>query len=491
MLTILRKKESTKKIIFWILVVVCVFAFVLWGVGTYKHGSYGPNYAGAIFGKKISLPEFRKIHLGCLNDVRLRFGEKYREILKYIDLNNQAWIKLILLEHAKKIKIKVSDQEVIQEITTSPLFNRDGKFRKDIYIRMLRYFLGTQPRDFEEQTRINLTIRKLYERQTKDIKLSDDEILKAYKEDNEETSVDYIKVKKEDFLKEINPKDEELNDFYKKNSQLFLRPETINVEYIGIDYAQDAKDEDKEKAFRELNSLYKKIKNAKEFKSLAKKPFSVRESGFFALNEPIKDIGYDTRFSQAAFNLKEKEISPIVKTQKGVYVLRILQKKESYTPELKDIKEKVFDALKLDKAEGIAKEKIQKYKNEIQEYISKKKASNLKSAAKKLNIESKSTEMFKRKGDIPEIGSSKEFKDAAFSLKQNQISDVVKTPLGYFILEQNKFSSIDEEKFKKEKEEFRQKLLDTKKQEAFNTLTEDLFKQSNLKDFSYLIKFEE
>ena len=159
-----------------------VFAFVLWGAGSVKQSSKESNYAGVVFGRRVSNPEFRKIRASCLNDLKFRFGENYNVLLQFVDLNNQAWIKLILLEHAKKQKrFTASNQEVIDEIASNPLFSKDGKFNQDTYGRIIRYFLGTQPREFEEQTRNNLIIRKLYVQATKDAALTDTEVLEAYK----------------------------------------------------------------------------------------------------------------------------------------------------------------------------------------------------------------------------------------------------------------------------------------------------------------------
>ena len=151
----------------------------------------------------MSSQEFQRIYLSCLNDAKLRFGEAYNQILPLIDLNNQTWVKLILLEHAGKQKITVSNQEVIQDIADSPLFQKDDKFNPEMYKRIVRYYLNLKPREFEEQTRNNLLLRKLFIQTTKDISLLDEEVLGAYKRDFEKAGINYIQVEAKDFLAQI------------------------------------------------------------------------------------------------------------------------------------------------------------------------------------------------------------------------------------------------------------------------------------------------
>ena len=483
MLKVLRKKERAKKIIFWILVIGSVLAFVLWGTGIYRQSSKLPTYAGVIFKRKVPFSEYRNARASCLMNVRLRFGENYEKILPYINIDNQTWIRLILLEYAKKSQIKASDKEVIEAIAANPLFFKDNAFNNETYKRIIRYYLNTQPRDFEEQTRQDLIIKKLYEQLTKDISVTGEELQEAYKKEFEEAGINYIKLSADDLKKELAVTDDEIKDYFEKNLNQFKRPQTVKIEYIGMVYPPNATDEDRRKIFDQVGYSYPQIKNSKELKPLAKEPFIYKETGFFAADEPIPGIGFQSVFNLQAFSLKEKETSPVIQAPTGVYVLRVIQKKEPYMPGLEEVKEGVRNYLLTNKAREETKKRIQDYKNRIEENIKNDSSFNLKKAAELLGLQMKSPPLFTRQNPPPEFAVSKELIDAAFGLKPNQISNAIETRVGYFLIEQAQFKGIDTGKFEKEKEAYLQKVLEQKKESFLNNLINDLMVKSELKNY--------
>ncbi|MDO8747631.1 MAG: peptidylprolyl isomerase [Candidatus Omnitrophota bacterium] len=482
MLKILRQKKRAQKIILSVMVGVMVFAFVLWGAGSGKQNSKESNYAGVVFGRRVSNPEFRKIRLSCLNDLKFRFGENYNVLLQFVDLNNQAWIKLILLEQAKKQKITASNQEVVDEIASNPLFSKDGKFNQDAYGRIIRYFLGSQPREFEEQTRNNLIIRKLYVQATKDITLTDTEVLEAYKKDNETLNVHYIQTNSKNFLSDIKISEDELKDYYQKNSNQFKRPPTVKIEYIGINYPPDSKEAQRIGISEQMNNLYPKIKKSNDLKSSASGDITYRQSGFFAVDEPVENIESE-EFYKYCFNLKAGQISPVIHTAQGVYILRVTQKKDFYIPELAEAKPKAEEALKLIKAKEEAKNKTEDYKNKIDGYLQNDPAINLKKAAELLGVELKTTPAFKRDQTIPDMDIDKSILNSAFDLKPGEISPILEDAKSSFIIEPDKFTGIDQDKFKQDKATYSDNLLERKKQNIFNTLQSELITQANLKQY--------
>ncbi|MEK6564331.1 MAG: SurA N-terminal domain-containing protein [Candidatus Omnitrophota bacterium] len=482
MLKILRQKKRAQKIILSGMVVVMVFAFVLWGAGAWKQSSKESNYSGVIFGRRVSNPEFRKIRLSCLNDLKFRFGENYNVLLQFVDLNNQAWIKLILLEYAKKQKITASNQEVIDEIASNPLFSKDGKFNQDTYGRIIRYFLGSQPREFEEQTRNNLIIRKLYVQATKDAALTDTEVLEAYKKDNETLSVHYIQTDSKNFLSDIKTSEDELKDYYQKNSSQFKRPPTVKIEYIGIDYPPDSKEAQMIGVSEQMNNIHSKIKKSSELKSLAGDNVIHKESGFFASDEPLEGIESE-EFYKYAFSLGAGQVSPVIKTLKGVYILKVIRKKDPYIPELTETRPKAEEALKLIKAKEEARKKAEDYRNKIDGYLKNDQAINLKKAAELLGVELKTTPAFKRGQAIPDADIDLSVLNSAFELKPGEISPILEGAKSIFIVEPDKFTGIDQEKFKQDKAAFSENLLEKKKQDAFNSLQSQLIGQANLKQY--------
>lgn len=491
MLKILRKKERAKKIIFWVLIAVIVIAFALWGAEAHRQKS-GPDYAGVIFGRAVSIPEFRKAYISCLNDARMRWGEDYQKLLPLLDLNNQAWMKLALLHHARKLKVTVSDDEVVRSISSNPIFLKDGKFNKDTYERIVRYYFQRQPREFEEENRNNLIIKKLYDELTKNVTVSEEEALNGYKQEFESLSINYTRLKHEDFISEVKLQDDELKDYYQKNALIFKMPPAVMVEYAGKVYPKDAKEEDKIKGLEEIKTLYPKIKNAADLKTIAGGAIAYGQTGFFSFYEPALDIE-SPEFNKWAFQLREKQTSPVIQTAQGAYVLRVLKKRDSYIPDFAEVKDKVLEALKAEKAKEIAKSRTREYKNKIEEHMKQNPGKGLKEAGKELGLEVKTTEQFKRAKplDDEDSGINRQIQNIAFSLKAGQISDTLETDTAYFLIEQDKLTGIDEEKFNKEKETFTKEFLDKKKEAAFNHTLQELMAKADLRDYTSSLNLPE
>lgn len=179
----LGKKKKVKKIL-WLLIFLILPGFLLWGFGGIIQ-KRGINYAGEIFGKKVSFSEYQAALSACRIRAQMLLGEEFFKIQKYLNLEDQAWEWLILKEEIKKKKIKVTDEQVIAEISKHPLFQYKGKFTREFYLRFLNY-LRTSPKEFEEQIRTQLGFTRLFKEVTKEVSLTEEEIREKYKEEQKE-----------------------------------------------------------------------------------------------------------------------------------------------------------------------------------------------------------------------------------------------------------------------------------------------------------------
>ncbi|MDD5505600.1 MAG: SurA N-terminal domain-containing protein, partial [Candidatus Omnitrophica bacterium] len=165
MLRILRNKKTAKKI--WIgLAIIIIPAFTLWGFGSSSRSREDNMPAGKIFGKDVSNQEFKKALSAARTAAILQFGDNFPKVEKYLNLESQAWERLILLREAKNRKLDIADQEVINTIQNAPYFQKKSVFDNKTYTEILRYVFAVQPRTFEEQMRQNLILAKLYNQVT-------------------------------------------------------------------------------------------------------------------------------------------------------------------------------------------------------------------------------------------------------------------------------------------------------------------------------------
>lgn len=179
MLKLLRNKKLAKKI--WIALAIMVLpAFLFWGIGAMGEDKKQPVYLGELYGKKITSAEFKDALAAVKNLAIIRYGEKFTQMEKQLNLNAQAWHRLILLHEARMRKINISDRQVIELIESYPFFQYKGVFDNRIYNDMLQYIFRTQPRTFEEESRQNLMVSKLYEQVTKNVTVDEKEVRQAY-----------------------------------------------------------------------------------------------------------------------------------------------------------------------------------------------------------------------------------------------------------------------------------------------------------------------
>jgi len=526
--------------VLWILViaVIVTFVFTFGPASLIKQGkSNQPKYAGIIFGKKISLENFLKSRHYCYYQALMIYGKNLSKIIDYINLDEQAWDRLILLEEVKRRKITVSNEEVIKEIKQMPLFKEGDKFDPKRYKVIVTRYFKTDPRSFEEETRKNMQISKLYEDLVKDVSISDEELERLYKEENEQIKVSYTLIASRDFKDEVKVDESKLRKFYENNKTLFKVPLQVNVEYlpITVELTEDEVEvtEEELKAFYENNkedfkkenqnmdnkktenvkSEYKDFTEVKddikkilvnekskdkaldiaieikqmidkggEFNKIAKEySIPIKESGFFSKVQSIPDIGWSYEFVNTAFNLKTNEISDIIELPNGYYILKLKDKKEPYIPEYNQVKQKVKEAYINKQSQILAKEKAQEYLRQLQDKMNS--GLDFKQAVESLSLKIETTDFFARNDYIKGIGKSEEFKRAAFDNKDGRLSNVIKVARGYAILKVEEFKPIDNKKFQEEKESFREKVLEKKKIETFNTWFNNLKKEANLKSF--------
>lgn len=310
MLKQLRHKKTAKKIL-WILAAVVIISFVFWGINGIVREKRKISYAGKIFGRKIGLSEYTNSFLAVKTQVLLKFGENIEQLEKYLNLPQEAWDRLILLNEAGRKKIKVMDNEVVETLEKIPIFQKGQSFNIKVYNYMLSYIseklrLGIRitARNFEENLRDSLKITKLYERVTADAALSDEEIEAEYKKANEEIKVEYVSFSPADFKTQAK-----IDDNQESEDKSYTR----------------AKEKAQETA-KELKEALKKDAGTAISGLLKSSKLEIKETPFFKRSGFIEGIGTSKEFVDSAFGLAENTISDIIEVNKIFYI--ILQVKE-------------------------------------------------------------------------------------------------------------------------------------------------------------------
>lgn len=247
-------------------------------------------------------------------------NQEYLKEVKSNVLDQMVQEKLFIIK-ANEFKIvpdeKTLNDEVMKKIDEAIKFAGDEKKFND-QLSQLKLTLD----DYKQMVKDSIIFEKLYESQTKDIKVTDDEI----------------------------------NTYYHENAYDYTeKPNVMNVSHILLSTEEEAK-----KVKQELDK-------GANFEELAKKystdPGSKDKGG--ALGDVnYNDKSYDKDFMFAAINLPEGKISPPVKTQFGYHIIKVNKKTEYPLIPIDKVKNEISSLL-------LEQKKSEKFQNMVNEWENK------------------------------------------------------------------------------------------------------------------------
>ncbi len=450
------RRKNVIKITMWVLLAT----FVIWGAQSAVVTNR--NYAGIIFGKKVSTQEYVHNYNAILNHAKMIYGDQLSKIQNFLNLRSQAWDRLILLYYAKKRMIRASNKEVVERIASMPSFQSSGSFDQRAYDYIVQNIFAVSPRDFEESVREDIIISKLIDSIQKDISLTEEEIENAYKIKNEKADVSYVLITPGSFRKDVSADEAELLPFYDSNKERFKTPERINVLYLKIPFDEKAPAE-KEKAKNQAQGINDYLNIGDDFQALAKQHnLSIQETGPFYFTEPISQIGLSYPFTMTAFGLTKEKPNALVEEKDAFYVIRLKEKIAPFIPSFEEVKEIVKEALINKKAGELAKASAQNYAQ-----LLKTGKDTLENLSKQVNVNINEIKDITRGSSAQGEGLSEEFDNACFSIKEKEFAGPVASEKGFAILRLDKLKPVDKELFEKEKLSFKSALLEEKKKNVF------------------------
>ena len=182
-------------------------------------------------------------------------------------------------------------------------------------------------------------------------------------------------------------------------------------------------------AEQQAKALEAQMKTAADMDRLAKeRGLQVQETGYFLRDEPIDGLGPSPEISAQAFQLETDKVSPVQRTAKGWVFVTPVGKQDPYVPQLAEVRDKVREDLVKERAAEVAKTKAAEIATTL------KSAKDFAAAVKKAGLEVKTTELITRGSSVPDIGTSAELDQIAFTLPKGAVSDPITTPQGTAII---------------------------------------------------------
>ena len=511
MLGIMRKyKQSILiKIVFVIIVLSFIGTiFLVWGRG--DDGTGGPSgFAATVDGTRISLDEFQKNYYRTRGIYEQIYGRSLTpEMEKQMGIKKMTIENLIdnLLVHkqAKKMGIKVSKDEVAAEIAKVPSFQVNGVFDFALYQQTLKASRIT-PKEFEEAQEQELMMQKARNKVKEGATVTDDEVLQAYRKKNDKVALQYVSFSAADVKGSIKLSDAELTGYLQENQAQFKTPEQVSIAYTLVSPAQLASGvtvsaEEAQSYYQKNIDRYqgkggilpfsevkgqatadaqksKAAKAAYEKAAEAANKFrgnadiaaaaaalggKVEKTALFTAKAPAAAIAGETELISRAFALKQGELGGPVETAKGIYLLKVVEKKPSAVPPLAQIRPQVEQKLLEVKAAELARKRAEEALPQLA----------------KGGVAAKETGSFAyaETGAIPGIGTSPELMEAAFTLTTANpaAKQPVKVGERWYAVKLKNRTEAPTTDFAKNSAAIKQQLLPKKQQQALETWTKEL-----------------
>jgi peptidyl-prolyl cis-trans isomerase D len=468
MLSLMRKHAGT-----WIIKIILgaiVIVFVFWGVGSWTSQRQGR--IAKVNGDWISAEEYRTTYNQLLEQVRQTFGNNLNdELLKSLQLKKRALDQLIdktiMLQAAKNLNLRVSDQDLAQSIRSIGAFQVAGVFDSRRYQNVLGQNQLT-PEAFEVAQKDALLIGKLRAFITDSVKVSDQEVMEWYKWKESKVSLDYVLVdpnrykdikpspvelneffernkaayktepqvkvryiafKPEAYRAQVKISDGEIRDYYETHPEEFKTPKTVEARHILIKVDPDAGPEKVAEAKKRIEDILKLAREGKDFAQLARQ-YSEGPSkdkggylGAFTKDSMVKP------FAEKAFAMKAGEISDPVRTRFGWHIIKVEKVNPATTRSLDEARGEIRKKLIDEQAKNLA------YEAAESAYDASFDSEDLAASAASEHLQVVETDFFTRKGPVKGVKDGEQFAKVAFDLPEGEISEVQDLEDGYYLLQ--------------------------------------------------------
>ncbi len=163
MITWMQRRKKYLVVILWVTVISFVGAgFVGWG--SYNYGSKASNIA-KVGDIDVTIGEFQHTYSNIYSYYNQllegKVTEDQKRELQQVAINNLI-NRALLLSYANELGLKATDEEVSARVIATQMFQKDGKFDKELYISTISRN-GYKIADYEDTIRKDLIVTKLSE----------------------------------------------------------------------------------------------------------------------------------------------------------------------------------------------------------------------------------------------------------------------------------------------------------------------------------------
>lgn len=471
-MTMLDRMRRHKGWLKWSLALV-VLTFVVFYIPdflTTPTGAAPSEVLAEVDGEPITVGAFTQRYNAQVQAYRNAYGGQINDdLIKQLGIDRQILNSLVdeeaMVAESRRQGITVSDVEIRERILALPGFQENGRFIGEQRYRQLLQFQNPPmtTADFERSLRRALQIEKLRNAITGWMSVSDADVVAEFRKRNEKVKLDVVPVTAEAFKNQVTVNDAELYAAFEKDKERYRIGEKRSVKYalLNVDqvrqtitvpeseieafYKQNLAQYQTPAQVRASHILFKlEGKDEKAVQAQAEEVLKMAKApgaDFAALaqkyseDESNNTIGGDldyfgrgrmvAEFENAAFAMKNGEISDLVKTAFGFHIIKVVDNKPETTRPLAELRAEIEDQLKWQKAQAEA-EKIAK---SLEATI--KTQADLDRVAKERSMITTETGLLLSGEPIQGIGSQPELSGRLFGMKEGEVTPAMRVATGW------------------------------------------------------------
>jgi peptidyl-prolyl cis-trans isomerase D len=381
------------RVVMGVILGLIAISFGIWGIGDIFRG-VGQLTVAKVGNTEIRVDGFRQIYQDKIQELGRRIG---RPILpdqaRALGLDRQLlgeWVAEALLdERARSMRLSISDAEIARRISDNPLFKGlGGQFDHQRFLAIIRDRGYNEPRYLAEQRRIAAR-QQIVGTVSSEVAIPKAAIEVITRFQNEQRTVEYVLIDAGKVGEVAAPAPDVLAKYFEERKVVFRAPEYRKVSVLAMVPAEVAKtievsDADVQKAYEDRKARYvtperRQIQqivfpNMDEAKAAAEKATKGAKFADLAAERGLKDADIDLgtvaktalvdrAVADAAFVMKEGEISAPVEGRFGIVILHVVKIEPAQSKTL----EQVAAELKLELATDRAKTQMSDLHDKIED----------------------------------------------------------------------------------------------------------------------------
>ncbi|HEX2462081.1 MAG TPA: peptidyl-prolyl cis-trans isomerase [Vicinamibacterales bacterium] len=473
-MTMLDRMRRHKGWLKWSLALV-VLAFIVFYIPSFLNdptavgaGAAPTEVIAEVEGRSVTAGQFQQRYNSQIQAYRSAYGAGLSDqLLRQLGIEQQILQQMVdeqaALVEAERHGIRVSDEELAQQIFAIPGLQENGRFvGEQRYEQILRSQIPPMTKaTFEETLRRSLMIDKLRAALTDWMTVSNADVEREFRQRNEKAKLQVVALTADAFRSQVNVSDAdvssyfdahkaeyrvgeqrkvrmllldrdqafartgvtptEVQSYYNGNITQYQTPEQVRASHILLNTAG----KDEAAVRKQAEDILQQVKAGADFAELAKK---------YSEDEGSKpnggDLDYFSRgrmvpeFEAAAFALEVGQVSDIVKSQFGFHIIKVVDKKPAVTRSLDEVRPQIEEQLKRQRAD----QQIATRSTELAAGISN--TADLDRVARENGLMVTESEFFGRDDPVPGLGPAPQVAAAAFMLTGDAVNGPITTPRG-------------------------------------------------------------